>query len=130
MRAVKAKNTSLEIVFRKALWKAGIRGWRIHKSSLAGKPDIVFSAARITVFIDSCFWHGCPMHLRMPKSNLDYWEAKISRNRKKDEAATQELRAKGWLVMRFWEHELRDNLDYCISKLKRKLRRRRTKNGN
>jgi len=119
MRAVKSANTTLEVTFRRALWKAGIRGWRLHKRSLPGKPDLVFSRARVAVFIDSCFWHGCSTHLRMPKSNLDYWKAKIARNKARDEATTKELKNLGWHVIRFWEHDLRQRLEGCVSKVKR-----------
>lgn len=126
MRAIKGEDTSLEMIFRRALWSAGIRGWRLHNRSLPGKPDLVFSSTRIVVFIDSCFWHGCPAHLRMPKSNLDYWEAKIARNKTRDIATTKVLRKDGWQVLRFWEHELRGDLDRCISKVKHSLMRRRS----
>jgi DNA mismatch endonuclease (patch repair protein) len=121
MRAVKGKNTSLETLFRRALWQAGVRGWRLHKESLPGRPDLVFSRAYVAIFIDSCFWHGCPRHLRMPKTNLNYWVAKIARNRNKDNAVTEELKNQGWLVLRIWEHEIRENLEWCISKVKTAL---------
>lgn len=117
MRAVKGKNSSLEMKFRRALWAAGVRGWRLHKSSMPGKPDLIFSRSRVVVFIDSCFWHGCPAHLRMPKSNLDYWEAKIARNRARDRSATRELKSHGWSVLRFWEHDIRNDLKGSVSKL-------------
>jgi DNA mismatch endonuclease, patch repair protein len=119
MRAVKGKNTTLEMKFRQALWSAGVRGWRLHINSLPGKPDLVFSAARVVVFIDSCFWHGCPAHLRMPSSNLNYWEAKIARNRKRDKVVTKELKTQGWTVLRFWEHNIRENLEKCVFKVNR-----------
>ena len=117
MRAVKGKNTTLEMKFRRALWDAGVRGWRLHSDKLPGRPDLVFSTARVAIFIDSCFWHGCPAHLRMPSSNLDYWQAKIARNKRRDKAATKELKASGWTVLRFWEHSIRNNLEFCISKV-------------
>ena len=123
MRAVKGKNTSLEMKFRRALWGAGVRGWRLHKDSLPGRPDLVFSAARVAVFIDSCFWHGCPEHLRMPSSNVDYWQAKIERNRRRDAANTQELHTLGWNVLRFWEHEMREGVEQCVAKVMRAVTR-------
>lgn len=121
MRAVKGKNSSLEMKFRRALWAAGVRGWRLHKSSLPGKPDLIFSSSRVVVFIDSCFWHGCPSHLRMPKSNLDYWEAKIARNRARDRSATKELKSLGWSVLRFWEHDIQNDLKGSVSKLQQAI---------
>src|ERR1043166_327052 len=90
MRAVKGKDTTLEKKVCSALWRSGLR-FRKHLSSLPGKPDIVFTRRRLAVFIDSCFWHGCSSHLRMPKSNLDYWKAKIERNKARDKATTQKL---------------------------------------
>lgn len=122
MRAVKGKNTTLEMKFRRALWNAGVRGWRLHSDKLPGRPDLVFSPARVAVFIDSCFWHGCPAHLRMPSSNLDYWQVKIARNMQRDKAATKELKTLGWTVLRFWEHQTRSNLKSCVSKVQRALK--------
>ena len=107
--------------FRQALRGAGVRCWRLHKRSLPGHPDIVFTSARVAVFIDSCFWHGCPTHLRMPKSNLEYWQAKIARNKQRYKAATKELKTNGWQVLRFWEHSIRNNLETCVLKVRRAL---------
>jgi DNA mismatch endonuclease (patch repair protein) len=117
MRAVKGKDTTLEKKVCSALWRSGLR-FRKHLSSLPGKPDIVFTRRRLAVFIDSCFWHGCSSHLRMPKSNLDYWKAKIERNKARDKATTQKLESDGWLVLRFWEHEVREDLERCLSKVR------------
>lgn len=124
MRAVKGKNTTLEMSLRRALWSAGVRGWRLHSNKLPGKPDLVFSTSRVVVFIDSCFWHGCALHLRMPKSNLDYWQAKIGRNKTRDLLNTKELRTLGWRVLRFWEHEIRENAEKCVAKVERAIARR------
>ena len=117
MRAVKGKDTTLEKKVCSALWRSGLL-FRKHLSSLPGKPDIVFTRRRLAVFIDSCFWHGCSSHLRMPKSNLDYWKAKIERNKARDKATTQKLESDGWLVLRFWEHEVREDLERCLSKVR------------
>jgi DNA mismatch endonuclease (patch repair protein) len=74
---------------------------------LTGKPDVVFSSAKIAVFIDGCFWHGCPNHCRMPSSNVNYWNAKIGKNKIRDKKITKALRMKGWQVIRIWEHEIK-----------------------
>ena len=124
MRAVKGKNTTLETSFRRVLWSAGVRGWRLHSNKLPGRPDLVFSTSRVAVFIDSCFWHGCAMHLRMPKSNLDYWQRKIARNKERDALNTQELKTLGWCVLRFWEHEIRENVEKCVTEVSRAVVRR------
>lgn len=84
---------------------AQIRGWRRHVP-LQGNPDFVFRRERVAVFVDGCFWHGCPKCFRMPKSNIDYWQRKIGRNRVRDRRTTRELKLAGWQVIRIWEHSL------------------------
>jgi DNA mismatch endonuclease (patch repair protein) len=69
------------------------------------RPDVVFRRARVAVFIDGCFWHGCPVHGTRPRSNTAYWDTKIARNRARDERADTALTAAGWRVVRLWEHE-------------------------
>jgi len=71
-----------------------------------GKPDFVFPKSRVAVFVDGCFWHGCRKHCRMPSSNREYWEEKIGGNIRRDSIVTRKLRAAGWSVIRFWEHDL------------------------
>jgi len=102
-------NKSTEIHFISILKKADIKGWR-RKYPLAGNPDFVFPKHRIAIFIDGCFWHGCPKHCRMPKSNEEYWNNKIHRNKGRDEKVTSVLRKRGWIVARFWEHELKNTV--------------------
>lgn len=94
---------SLATMFR----RHGIKGWRRHLP-LPGKPDFTFRHQRVAVFVDGCFWHGCPKHLRMPVSNRSYWRGKIARNQVRDRLITRTLRLDGWLVLRLWEHELSD----------------------
>ena len=107
MASVKSKNTkSTELKFISLLKEKNITGWR-RNYPLAGKPDFVFSRAKIAVFIDGCFWHGCPNHCRMPSSNVNYWNAKIGKNRIRDKKITKVLRMKGWQVIRIWEHEIK-----------------------
>lgn len=83
-----------------------ITGWR-RQYHLRGKPDFVFPRRRVVVFVDGCFWHGCPRHGRMPSSRAQYWESKIARNKARDRTTTHALREMGWRVVRVWEHELR-----------------------
>ena len=80
----------------------GITGWR-RGVRLFGKPDFVFRAGRIAVFVDGCFWHGCPRHATMPASNRAFWKAKLARNAARDRAVTRTLRKAGWRVLRVWE---------------------------
>jgi DNA mismatch endonuclease (patch repair protein) len=77
---------------------------------LRRRADIVFSRLKIAVFIDGCFWHGCPEHFRMPRANHQYWSTKIGRNRQRDVDTTTRLQEAGWSVLRFWEHEPIDQI--------------------
>jgi len=83
----------------------GITGWR-RGSTLIGRPDFVFSRLKLAVFVDGCFWHGCPIHGTKPKNNAAFWRKKIATNQARDRLVTRTLRAKGWRVLRIWEHEL------------------------
>jgi DNA mismatch endonuclease, patch repair protein len=115
MRRVKSKDTSLERKVRSALHKRGLR-YRLYYD-LPGKPDIVFVRARVVVFIDSCFWHGCPKHLRMPQSNREYWEKKIGGNIARDNQNNEQYEQSGWFLIRIWEHELKEDFAGSISRI-------------
>jgi len=106
MRAVPGKNTSVERALRKVIWAAGLRGYRLHSQHVPGTPDVVFSVNRVAVFVDGCFWHGCPECYREPKSRKEYWTMKVQRNRDRDSAVNAACKAKGWRVLRLWEHEV------------------------
>jgi len=71
------------------------------------KPDFVFRPHRLAVFVDGCFWHGCPLHATQPKTNAAFWQEKLSTNRTRDRLVTRTLRTRGWRVLRIWEHELK-----------------------
>jgi DNA mismatch endonuclease, patch repair protein len=97
------KDTELRLV---ALFRASrITGWR-RAQRLPGKPDFVFRRQRLAVFVDGCFWHGCPKHGRQPGSNAGYWLTKLARNRERDRDVCRALRKLGWTVIRLWEHDL------------------------
>lgn len=116
MASVKSRDTkSTELKFISLLKEKGITGWR-RNYPLTGKPDIVFSRFKIAVFIDGCFWHGCPHHCRMPSSNVNYWNNKIEKNKIRDKKITKALKMRGRQVIRIWEHEIK------TGKLNRKLR--------
>jgi DNA mismatch endonuclease (patch repair protein) len=106
MRAVPSKNTSAEVALRQALSSAGIRGYRLHVKDVPGNPDVVFRKQRVVVFVDGCFWHGCPKCRREPGSNQTYWKMKVQRNRDRDELVNWQCKNAGWRVMRVWEHEV------------------------
>lgn len=116
MAAIRSQNTGIEIQLRKALWAAGIRGYRLHYQ-LPGKPDIVFLRSRFVIFVDGCFWHQCPKCFRMPKTRLDYWIPKIARNVARDAFINEILQREGWKVLRFWEHEIHHDLATCIQRV-------------
>ena len=107
MACVKSKgNKSTELKFIEILKARSISGWR-RNQHVFGKPDFVFPKRKIAVFIDGCFWHGCPKHCRLPATNVEYWMNKIQGNVKRGKQVNKELKKKGWIVIRVWEHELK-----------------------
>lgn len=109
MRAVKSKNTTLEIRVRKLAHALGYR-FRLHGKNLAGTPDLVFASRNKVIFVHGCFWHGhkCARGSRQPKENAEYWRTKIHRNRERDASAVAALAADGWQSLVLWECETRD----------------------
>lgn len=100
--------TKPETRLRSLLHRRGLRFRKDHPVRAVDartRADVVFSRARVAVFVDGCFWHGCPAHGRVPKSNREYWEAKLERNVERDRHNDRALRADGWEVIRAWEHE-------------------------
>ncbi len=116
MKAVRSQNTSLELEIRRALWARGIR-YRVNVRDLPGKPDIANKSLGLVIFVDSCFWHGCPEHGRIPKSHVDFWTAKISKNKQRDASITAQYQSMGWRIVRVWEHELESNLNKVVDSL-------------
>ncbi|MBD0383275.1 very short patch repair endonuclease [Paenibacillus sedimenti] len=116
MRAVRGKKTTLETKVSKALWKRGIR-FRQNVKDLRGKPDIAIKKYKIVIFIDSCFWHGCEEHCRIPSSNINYWTSKIARNVRRDHETTQYYVENGWNILRIWEHDIKKRFDETINTL-------------
>jgi DNA mismatch endonuclease, patch repair protein len=106
MAAVRSTgNRSTEIRLIHLMRAAGIRGWR-RNSTLPGRPDFIFPTARLAIFVDGCFWHGCKIHGAVPAQNAAFWERKIARNRERDRIAGRKLRRLGWKPVRIWEHAL------------------------
>lgn len=97
------RSTELELV--RLMRNAGITGWRRH-AAVFGNPDFVFRGPRLAVFVDGCFWHGCPRHETKPRNNAAYWRKKFARNKARDGLVTRTLHKSGWRVLRIWEHEL------------------------
>ena len=113
------KSTEQRLIF---LFKQyGVKGWRRHYP-MVGKPDFVFVKARLAVFVDGCFWHGCPDHCRLPSTNRDYWASKIEKNIKRDRSVADAIREKKWRVIRIWEHELKkDRHREKLEEIKRRV---------
>ncbi len=123
MSRIRGKNTKPELLVRRRLRALGFTGYRLHHGVC--RIDIAFVRWKTAIFIDGCFWHGCPKHFRMPKTNVGFWKSKIERNRKRDEEADKILTEKGWKVVRIWEHQLGEGLDRLLLGI---LKRRRLKN--
>jgi DNA mismatch endonuclease (patch repair protein) len=114
-------NVSTEIALVRAFRAAGIVGWRRHWP-VAGHPDFAFPRNRVAVFVDGCFWHGCPKHFSPPSSNALFWRRKIGQNRYRDRCVILELRKRGWHVVRIWEHALRKkDLPIALARIIRAL---------
>lgn len=117
MQKLKSKNTSIETILRKELWKRGYR-YRKNYSKLPGKPDIVLTKYKVAIFCDGEFFHGKDWEVRKPKlqqgNNGDYWIQKISRNRERDEEINKKLLFMGWTVIRFWGNDIKKKTDECI----------------
>lgn len=116
MAAVRGRNNkSTERRLRASLVRAGVSGWTVQPRGLNGAPDFVFSLPRVAVFVDGCFWHGCTTCGHYPKTRREFWQAKLDGNKRRDRRTTHRLRRAGFVVLRFWEHELRDDLRRCLS---------------
>lgn len=117
MQNIKSKDTRPEMLFRKALWKRGVR-YRVNVKDVMGKPDICIKNKKIAIFIDSEFWHG-KMYLdgKVPKSNQEFWIPKLERNIQRDKEVNEFLEKNGWKVLRFWSDEVNKNLDDIIDKV-------------
>ncbi|WP_256366240.1 very short patch repair endonuclease [Rummeliibacillus stabekisii] len=115
MQAIKSKS-KLEDLVTKELWKRGIR-FRKNVKGLFGKPDIAIKKYKVAVFIDSCFWHVCPLHGNVPKSNEAYWGKKLERNQNRDIEVTKYYNENGWRILRIWEHEIKEDLNSVLDKI-------------
>jgi DNA mismatch endonuclease (patch repair protein) len=122
MAAVRSQgNRATELKLIALLRRHRISGWRRHQR-VFGKPDFVFPKLRLAVFVDGCFWHACPLHVRRPRNNTAYWRKKLAANKARARKVTRTLRAAGWRVLRIWEHELaRKNEAALVRRLERWL---------
>ena len=112
MKSNRRTGTMPELRLRSALHHRGLRfrvDYPIKAGDLRVRPDVVFTAGRVAVFLDGCFWHACPDHGETPKANSDYWRPKLARNAERDRKVNIQLTAAGWRVVRIWEHEIVDD---------------------
>lgn len=116
MSCIRGKGTKIEDAVSRELFKNGIR-FRRNVKDLPGTPDIAIKKYKIAIFIDSCFWHGCPDHFKMPKSNCEYWENKISTNMKRDQKFNQIYKDTDWHLLRIWEHQLIKDYNATIKQI-------------
>ena len=116
MSRIRSSDTAPELALRRALFAAGIRGWRCHVKDLPGKPDVVFGRWKLAVFVDGCFWHGHPDFFTPGKSGA-YWDAKIARTRERDQEANAALAAAGWQVLRLWDFEVEREIFRCVERV-------------
>lgn len=118
MQSVRSSDTDIEKKLRSVLHQSGLR-FRIGRkpeSDIRCEADIVFGPAKVCVFVDGCYWHGCPQHFKPPRTNRHWWMEKITDNVKRDHRQSEALTARGWLVIRVWEHDLSDEIATRIAK--------------
>lgn len=115
MSRIRSKDTKPELVVRRTLWARGLR-YRVHSRAVLGTPDISNRRRRLAVFVDGCFWHGCPICYKEPKTNTEFWREKVRKNRARREAVRTELEAQGFRIVEIWEHEV-DDQDAVVSRV-------------
>ena len=120
MSRIRSKDTGIELILRRALFASGLR-YRVYYGK--EKIDIAFPKENLAVFTDGCFWHLCPMHGHIPKSNVGYWEKKLLRNVERAKAKDFRLEEGGWAVLHFWEHQVVEDIGRCVSEIRKQLER-------
>jgi DNA mismatch endonuclease, patch repair protein len=120
MSRVRTRDTEPELKLRRALWAAGVRGWRVHPARVPGRPDLAWIGRHVAVFVDGAFWHGHPDYYWGQSGR--FWDEKIATNRARDERINRQLRDNGWKVLRFWDFELQSDLETCLDRVQQALR--------
>lgn len=116
MSRIKGRDTVPELILRRSAWAFGLR-YRLQYRIGRARPDMVFIGAKLAVFVDGCFWHGCPLHSTIPKNNRKFWRRKLTRNLERDVETSQWLEANGWRVLRLWEHEIEASPADCARRI-------------
>lgn len=122
MARVKSKGSQMERSLMRELSKAKLR-YRKHVSGLPGTPDIVFRNKKLVIFLDSCFWHGCRWHGTTPSTNTKFWSDKIAANKNRDRKVNREYKKMGWKVLRFWGHNIKNDLTKIVLQINEALSR-------
>lgn len=128
MQAVKNKDSKIEIMLGKALWRKGYR-YRKNDNTVFGKPDFTFKKYKIAIFCDSEFWHGRNWQTRKHdhKTNIEFWHKKIERNIERDKEVNEELNRQGWAIIRFWGQDIKKNLLICVQKVEDTINERKNR---
>ena len=120
----RAQDSKPEMTLRKALYKAGIRGYRTNLAGIPGRPDIAFTSKKVAIFVHGCFWHRCPnCNLSLPKRNSDFWQAKFKRNVERDKEKALQLEYLGWKILIVWECELKLDINVKVRRIKDNIQR-------
>jgi DNA mismatch endonuclease (patch repair protein) len=129
MGRVRHFDTQPELRLREELKRSSsLRRLRLdYGKDLPGSPDIVIRRLYLAIFVDGCFWHGCPKHGSVPKTNRSFWQAKIKRNQARDKKADKNLRKLGWATLRFWEHDIRENIVRVVAKIEHAVQMQKSK---
>ncbi|TNE90392.1 MAG: very short patch repair endonuclease [Deltaproteobacteria bacterium] len=120
MARVRGRDTKPEVRLRKALWAEGLR-YRIGTRVEGVRPDLAFIGPRVCVFVDGCFWHGCPHHYVRPRTREAFWAGKLRANNERDREQTRRLESRGWRVVRIWEHEVEQDLEGVVALVRAQL---------
>jgi DNA mismatch endonuclease, patch repair protein len=123
MASIPSARTSLEQKLARSMWAAGLRGWRRTMKVERTRPDFAFPARKVALFVDGCFWHGCPRCCRRPESNATYWNSKLDRNIARDKEQTERLVRAQWTVIRLWGHEIENDAPGCARRVATTLMR-------
>lgn len=115
MSRVRVRDTAPELLLRRALWAAGVRGYRLHVAKLPGKPDVAFIGPKLAVFVDGAFWHGHPDYYHGQSG--PFWDTKIQTNRERDARVNAQLASLGWEVLRLWDFEVEKDPAACVARV-------------
>jgi DNA mismatch endonuclease (patch repair protein) len=122
MRAIRSRdNRTTEMRLKAILIRNAVSGWKLRPKNIHGHPDFYFPEQEVVIFVDGCFWHGCPKCGHTPRTNARYWSAKIARNKRRDRFVLKTLRSFGYSVVRIWECRLRVDSKYCLSRILNEL---------